>query len=148
MHIELTDQERFLAKQGQPVDVVDPTTNEAYVLLARRCFDQVRAQLSPAPAELPEQEVPEGIRLSKEAYRRELPDLLKQKKLIGQWVAYHRNERIGIARNGQTLREKCYKLGLAADEFFLGWIAPCGLEEEEEIDLQLHHHVGFDDEDS
>lgn len=148
MHIELTEQERRLAQQGQPVDVIDPATNEAYVLLARQCFEQVRAQVSPAPADLPEQEVPEGIRLSKEAYRRDLPELLKQKKLYHQWVAYHRSERIGIARDGETLLKKCLKRGLADDEFYLGWIDSCGLIEEEELAPRLHHYGGYDDEDS
>jgi hypothetical protein len=150
MHIELTEQERLLAQQGQPVDVIDPMTNEAYVLLARQHFEPVRAQLPPpiAGAALPEQEIPEGIRLSQEAYRRDLPELLKQNNLARQWVAYHRHERIGIARDGQSLRKKCYKLGLAVDEFFLGWIAPCGLEEEEEVEPRLHHFVGYDNEDS
>src|SRR5216683_2698275 len=103
MHIELTEQERLLAQQGQPVDVIDPQTNEAYVLIARQRFEQVRSLLNSSPlplgegpgvrAELSEQEIPEGIRLSQEAYRRDLPELLKQKKLFRHWVAYHRNER-------------------------------------------------------
>lgn len=150
MHIELTEQERRLAQQGQPVDVIDPATNEAYVLLARQCFEQVRAQLSPptAPAELPEQEIPEGIRMSQEAYRRDLPELLKQKKLFHQWIAYHRKEVIGIARDGGTLLKKCLKRGLTDDEFFVGWIDSCGLEVEEEIQPRPQHFVGYDDEDS
>jgi hypothetical protein len=150
MHIELTEQERRLAQQGQPLDVVDARTNEAYVLLARQCFEQVRPQLlaTTAPAELPELDIPEGTRLSKEAYRRDLPELLKQKKLYHQWVAYHRHQRLGIASRQQALLIKCYQRGLSSDEFYVGWIDARGFIEEEEIELQLHHHIGFDDEDS
>ena len=36
----------------------------------------------------------EGIGLSQEDYRRDLPELLKQKKLFHLWVAYHRHERM------------------------------------------------------
>ncbi len=150
MHIELTEQERLLAQQGQPLDVVDSRTNEAYVLLARQCFEHVRTQLPPPAeaAEPPEQVIPEGIRLSQEAFRRDLPELLKQKKQFRHWVAYHRYERIGIAYDGETLLKKCLKRGLAVDEFYLGWIDSCGLIEEEEVEPRLHHYVGFDDEDS
>ena len=103
MHIELTEQQRRLAQEGQPIDVVDPQTNDAYVLIAKLRFEQVRSLLTP---EAPVPEVPEGIRLSKEALRRDLPGLLANKRLFRQWVAYHRNERIGIARDGRALREE------------------------------------------
>jgi hypothetical protein len=150
MHIQLTEQERLLAQQGQPVDVVDPQTNEAYVLIARQHFEPVRSQLPPqaTPADLPEQEIPEGIRLSKEAYRRDLPELLKQKKLFHQWIAYHRHERLGIAASQRTLLLECYKRDLTDDEIYVGWIDPCGLIEEEEVEPRPQHYVGYDDEDS
>jgi hypothetical protein len=96
MRIELTDEERRLAQQGQPLDAIDPRTNEAYVLIAKPRFEPVRPHLGPVastPADdggsPPELEIPEGVRLSKEAYRRDLPGLLEQKKLYHQWVAYH-----------------------------------------------------------
>jgi hypothetical protein len=150
MHIELTDQERLLAQQGQPVDVIDPQTNEAYVLIARQRFEQVRARLpaETTPAAFPELEISEGVRLSKEAYRRDLPELLKQKKLFRQWIAYHRHERLGIASSQRTLLLECYKRGLVDDEIYVGWIDSCGLIEEEEVETRPQHYVGFDDEDS
>ncbi len=145
MHIELTEQQRQLAREGQPIDVVDTQTNEAYVLIARQRFEQLQA--SPPPEE-PAQGIPEGIRLSQEAFRRDLPQLLAQKRLRGQWVAYHRNERIGIARRQISLDRKCYERGLKDDEFYVGWIDPCELIEEEEIEPRLHHYGDFYDEDS
>ena len=66
--------------------------------------------------------------------RRDLPELLKQKKLHDQWVAYHRNERIGIARDKTSLVRKCLALGLDDDEFYVGKILHRSLIEEEELD--------------
>ena len=138
MNIELTEQQRRLAQEGQPIDVVDPQTNEAYVLIAKQRFDQVRRHLP--SVEVPFEEVAEGIRLSREALRRDLPELLKQKRLVGQWVAYHRNERIGIARRQQPLIKECIKRGLDDDEFYIGWIDPCELIEEEEVEPRPQHY--------
>ena len=42
--------------------------------------------------------IPEGIRRSQIALRKALPELLQQPKFFRQWVAYHGEERIGIAR--------------------------------------------------
>src|SRR6266481_5207795 len=109
MHIELTEQQRRLAQEGQPIDVIDPQTKDAYVLLARQWFEQIRPLLPPQ-ASLGV--VPEGIRLSQEALRRDLPQLLAQKHLVGQWAAYHRHERIGIARNAAALIRDCFERGL------------------------------------
>lgn len=134
MRIELSDQERQQVQQGQPLDVVDSKTNEAYVLIARAKFEQ------PQLAASPELEIPEGIRVSQEAYRRDLPDLLKQKKMYRFWVAYHRNERIGIAYDGRTLLEECLKRGLDDDEFYVGWIHEYGFLVDEEVEARPEHY--------
>jgi hypothetical protein len=46
--IELTDAQRqaLLAGQGRPLDVVDPTTQQRYVLLAREQYERVRPLLA------------------------------------------------------------------------------------------------------
>jgi hypothetical protein len=41
--------------------------------------------------------IPEGIRKSKEAFFRDLAALIGDPSLRGKWVAYHGEERIGIA---------------------------------------------------
>ena len=150
MQIELTEQERILVHQGQAVDVIDALTKEAYILLARHRFEQVRSILasSEPPAESLQREIPEGIRISQEAYRRALPELLKQKKLFRHWVAYQRQEHLGVARSGQALRKECYQRGLGPGEFFVGWIDASGLEIEEEVESRVHHYEGHDVEDS
>src|SRR5207248_3126243 len=135
MHIELTEQERLRAQQGQPVEVIDPQTKETYILIAKPNSEQVQAQPtgtgSAANVERRDAVIPEGIRLAQEAFRRDLPGLLEQQNLFHQWVAYHRQERIGIARDGNSLLDECIKRGLAENEFYLGWIDRCELIEEE-----------------
>ncbi len=92
-------------------------------------------QPNPDPAAAPEAveyvcNIPPGIRRSQEAFRRDLPQLLANKKLEGQWVAYHGDERIGIARSARTLYRECYRRGLKDEEFDV-----CRIEPEEPDDL-------------
>jgi len=138
MRLDLNDDERRRAQKGQAVEVTAPGTDETYVVIAKpRCDAEVAAA-----------DISEGIRLSQEAYRRDLPDLLRQTSLPGQWVAYHRHERIGIAQDGNTLLDECVRRGLPDGEFFLGWIHPYGLETEEEISSRPGHVFGPANEDS
>jgi hypothetical protein len=142
MHIELTDDERRQIKQGHPLEVIDSRTNDAYVLIARANFVPTPA-VEPA---LEEFEIPEGIRISQEAYRRDLPALLQQKKLYRQWVAYHRNERVGIAASQVPLILECAeKRKLPGDEYYVGWIHECGFLVDEEIEPRLQHYEAADE---
>jgi hypothetical protein len=79
-------------------------------------------------------EIPEGIRRSLEAFRRDLPDLLKDKNLRGKRVAYQGDERIGIASNELPLLRECTKRGLEPGEFITDVIEPKP-DEPEEIDF-------------
>lgn len=94
MSIILTEEQRLLAENGQAVEVVDSTTNQKYMVTIQRVAE-------PKPLE----EVPEGIRLSIEAFKRDLPELLSNKKTKGRWVAYNRVTRLGIARTGIELED-------------------------------------------
>lgn len=78
-------------------------------------------------------EIPEGIRRSREALKRDLPALLTDRRLHGKCVAYHGTDRIGIGRELDLLRE-AYRRGLRDDQFYLGVIEPNELVDEEEID--------------
>jgi hypothetical protein len=102
---------------------------------ARRLLEQ-QGMIDPPAAALPEPalQIPPGIRRSQEALRRDLLQLLQNKKLFHQWVAYHGEERIGIARTESELVRECIRRGLAHDEYYVGWIDPCELVEEEELD--------------
>jgi len=61
------------------------------------------------------------IALSLEAFRRDLPQLLKTHN--GKWVAYHGDEQVGFARNGTKLYETCLRRGLKRDEFLVRFVA-------------------------
>jgi hypothetical protein len=54
-------------------------------------------------------------------------------------VAYHGEERIGIARNQRKLIQECIRRGLRDDEYYIGWIDHTELIEEEDLGpLRLH----------
>jgi hypothetical protein len=139
MDIELTaDQRQALHEQGdRPVNVVDPESKQRYVLLGRAEYERMEALLaresSPAPWA---REVPPGIRASQEAYWRDLPELLKLKFSERQWVAYHRQERIGFATTVAELYQECERRGIPRDEFYVDRVEPRALApwEVEEID--------------
>lgn len=126
--IELTNEQRqaLQAERGKPVDVVDPTTHERYVLLARELYERVlevlEREAGPEAADVAPAIAP-GILRSQQAFWRELPQLLTQKKLLRKWVCYHGDERIGIGRYEDLIRE-CNRRGLRDDEYDLDVIEP------------------------
>jgi hypothetical protein len=69
-------------------------------------------------------EVPPGIRRSQEAFRRDLPLLLQEPRLLRRWVAYRGDERIGIALSKRELYQECLKRGLREDDFVVRRILP------------------------
>ena len=69
------------------------------------------------------------INRSQEAFRRDLPELLKNR--YGQWVAYHAEERIGFGGTQTELYEECFRRGLERDEFVVRNIQPEMIDEVE-----------------
>src|SRR5271166_768002 len=63
--------------------------------------------------------LPEGIRASRVAFFRDLPELIKDRDLQGKWVAYHGDERIGVAVDDEPLIRECISRGLNADEYLV-----------------------------
>src|SRR5438034_8876835 len=99
MSIELTDGQRraLQDEQGKPVDVVDPATNQRYVLLAQAQYELVWTLLeqpSPPTPLAPRVQIPPLMLKSMQAFWRDLPELLKLKSKNCQWVAYDSDERI------------------------------------------------------
>ena len=141
MPVELTDEQRRVVgeREGSPVEMVDPHTQRSYVLIAREQYDRIRSFVETPAAKETDPAIPEGIRRSQEAVRRALPELLAKLKYYHQWVAYHGEERIGIAPSETTLIRECLRRGLQDDEYYVGWIDPCELIEEEEIELRPQH---------
>jgi hypothetical protein len=75
--------------------------------------------------------LPEGIRASRDAFFRDLPELIKDRDLRGKWVAYHGDERIGVALDDEPLIRECISRGLNADEYIVDIIEPKPTEPEE-----------------
>lgn len=122
---------------GEPVRIEDPETQTTYVLLKSEVYDRLKPP--PSHEKLRTDQVPEGIRRSKEAFLRDLPELLTRKRLRGRWVLYHGDNQLGIWRNPQKMLRKTLKLGLRDDEFYFGVIAP-HLEEDDEIETSLFEY--------
>ncbi len=127
--IELTDEQRraLAAEQGKPLTVIDPATQQRYVLLAREQYERVRSlfeqgggQEMPAAAS----QVPAGILRSQQAFWRDLPELLRAKGHHGRWVAYHGDERVGIATTERDLIRECLRRGYRDDEYYTDVIVP------------------------
>jgi len=127
----LTPEQRQLVQEAgnRPVRIEDPELRETYVLLRADVYERVRDAIEPTSADLVE--VPEGIRRSQEAFFRDLPELLKDPRLKGSYVAYHSSERIGIAADDAPLIRECLRRGLKRDEYDIIIIEPQSPEPEE-----------------
>lgn len=127
----LTPEQRQLIEQAgdQPVRIEDPETRQAYVIVRAELYERVRYVLEPKPS--PEGGIPEGIRKSQDAFFRDLPALLQDRKLRGKYVAYHGEERIGIAEDDEPLIREIMRRGLRDDEYDLFVIEPQSPDPEE-----------------
>src|SRR4051794_16405462 len=113
----LSPEQRRLVEQAgdEPVRIDDPDTHETYVLVREAVYrwlsglaggDDADRSLRTSAADLPI-EVPEGLRRSKEAFRRALPSLLARPSLRSRWVAFHGDEQVGLARRPESLIREC-----------------------------------------
>jgi hypothetical protein len=130
--IELSPEQRQVLTGPGPARILDPETNQTYVLIRTDVYERLRPLLE-EPSAAAVGEIPPGIRRSQEALRRDLPRLLENRRLRGRWIAYHGDERIGIARDEATLLRECIRRGFADDEYYIGMITPSELIEEEEV---------------
>lgn len=125
MILELTEQQRQALKEqnGQHVEIVDPETRRAYVLVPREQYGQAPpASDETACVDEISLEIPPGIKRSQEAFWRDLPELLKKKKWHRQWACYAGEERIGIGKKKTPLVQECLARGLEDDQFYVGVI--------------------------
>jgi hypothetical protein len=122
MPLQLTEQQRqYVAEhQGPTIEVIDPETQQTYVLIAREQFEKVCPVLDD-PTPKAHAVSPARLR-SQQAFWRELPELLRQKRLHRQWVCYHLDMRIGTARDNAELYKICQKLGIKRGDFYVGCI--------------------------
>jgi hypothetical protein len=85
--------------------------------------------------------VPPGVVRSQQAFWRDLPDLLSQRKLRGCWVLYHGDQRIGIARDAGKLLQECERRQLRGDDCYLAAIAPHSVAPWEVEDIGVPDHA-------
>ncbi len=117
--IELDPEQRQAVEQGEPVRIIDPLTHDAYVLVRA----DVYARLAPVlerPAEQPDLEIPRLILRSQQAFWQDLPELLKDQRNHGKWVAYHGGERVALSRSDVEAYQECFRRGLKHEEFYVG----------------------------
>ncbi len=117
--IELDSEQRQAMAQGQPVRIIDPVTHDAFVLV--RAEDYARlAERPQRPADEPHPDIPPGILRSQQAFWRDLPRLLMDRRNHRKWAAYHGEERVVIARSEVDAYQACFRRGLQRDEFYVG----------------------------
>ena len=111
---------------GQPVRVEDPRNHCTYVLVREVVSDRPAiGETSYAPLF----GLSEELRRSQAAFLRDLPELLKDETLRGQWIGYHAGERVGIAPSEEALIQEYSRRGLRSDQYEIFVI-----EETEEVD--------------
>jgi hypothetical protein len=131
------EQRQEIQKAGEaPIRIDDPETHTTYVLLRADVYDGLKPPPAPKCEDLLNPEIAQGIRRSKDAFLRELPELMSQKRLRGRWTLYHLEKRLGIWRNPRRMIRKSVKLGLPEDEIYYGVIAPYP-DEHEEVETSL-----------
>jgi len=118
--IELSAEQRQAIAQGEAVRIIDPLTQDAYVLLRAEDFECLMG-MSPRPGDHPPNpEIPPGVLRSQQAFWQDLPELLKRKRNRGKWAAYHGSERVAIGRTDVEAYQECFRRGLKDEEFYVG----------------------------
>ncbi len=127
----LTPEQRRLVEEAgdRPVRIEDPEMHQAYVLIRADVYERVRDVLEARP--VLDLQVPEGIRRSQEAFFRDLPEMLKNRRLRGKFVAYHGSERVKVAKSGTDVIRECLRRGLQSDQYDIFVIRPQSPEPEE-----------------
>jgi hypothetical protein len=127
----LTPELRRLIEQSgdRPIRMEDPDTHQDYVLIRADLYERFREVVEQGSGQ--PIHVPEGIRMSQEAFFRDLPELLAQPRLRGQYVAYRGVERVKVAKSERSVLQECVRRGLSEEEFDVFIIEPQTLEIEE-----------------
>jgi hypothetical protein len=69
------------------------------------------------PESLPQ--IPTSLLQAQQAFWWDLPELLKDRRNQGKWVAYSAKERIGIAGDDTELIQLCLRRGLQSKDYYL-----------------------------
>jgi len=77
---------------------------------------------SAPPSSLFSEAIPPLVELSQNAFRRDLPRLLRE--YPRQWVAYHGDEQVAVGPSKRQLYQECLRRGLRVGEFVVRSIEP------------------------
>jgi hypothetical protein len=117
--IELDPEQRQAIAQGQPVRIVDPLTQDAYVLVRADEYARL-AESSQQPDRQPHPAIPPMMLRSQQAFWRDLPGLLMHRRNGWKWAAYHGDDRVTIARSKVDAYQECLRRGFPRGEFYVG----------------------------
>lgn len=73
------------------------------------------------------------IQQSIDAFRRELPELLKTHR--DQWVAYYGDERLGFGKTQTKLYQQGFRGGLTRNDFIVAFVEPGAFDPVEEFEV-------------
>jgi hypothetical protein len=117
---------------GEPVRIEDPENHVAYILVNANAYAKMRPVVEPKEFYPPE--VPPGLRLAQETFFRDLPAMLKDRKFVGKWVAYHRDRRISVGRREADVLAEVMRRRILDEEFCTFIVEPQS-PEPEQVDL-------------
>ena len=117
--IELNPEQRQAVAEGEAVRVVDPLTQDAYVVVRAEVFARM-SSVPPRPHERAVSEIPPQILRSQQAFWHDLPELLKNKRNRGKWAAYYGQERVALTRSDLDAYQECFRRGLKHGDFYVG----------------------------
>ncbi len=117
--IELNPEQRQAVAQGEPVRIIDPVTHDAYVLVTAAEYERL-AGATQQPAGQPHPKIAPRILQSQQAFWRDLPGLLMDRRNHRKWAAYHGEKRVAIARSEVDAYQECFRRGLNRGEFYVG----------------------------
>jgi hypothetical protein len=121
--IELNPEQRQAIEDGRPVPITDPLTHDAYVLIRAEDYERLAgAPKRPAAQRAPEDSISPMRLRSMQAFWRDLPKLLENRRNHKKWAAYHGDERVAIARSQVDAYQECFRRGLNRGEFYVGWL--------------------------
>jgi len=117
--IELNAEQRQAMSRGQPVRIIDPLTRDAYVLVPAEEYERL-ADVPHRPAGQPHPDIAPLVLRSQQAFWRDLPGLLMDRRNHRKWAAYHGEERVAIAQSEVDAYQECFRRGLNRGEFYVG----------------------------
>jgi len=92
-----------------------------------------------------DRETPIGIARSRDAFLRDLPELLSNPKYDRWSVLYQGDKRIAIAESEAEIIRECIRRGIREEDCYIGCICPHSDEDVEEIEIGFFEHEEVND---